>query len=152
LSASPARLQPEGDFIVDGKTVDLRELPGRPFTLWLGVMNNDAQLETRVNRTPSDLPHCRRPDRRVDHWCGGQSRGDFQSTGGGLPASRRSPLRFRTQTHDHHPQVLEPAGRGLFPVPPMIEFSDWYVIAVKGAPDVVLDLCTKYESMDDPAD
>jgi Ca2+-transporting ATPase len=27
--------------------------------------------------------------------------------------------------------------------------KDWDVIAVKGAPDIVLDLCTQYQGMDD---
>ena len=30
-----------------------------------------------------------------------------------------------------------------------MKHKDWDVIAVKGAPDVVLDLCTQYQGMDD---
>ena len=31
----------------------------------------------------------------------------------------------------------------------MTRHKNWDVIAVKGAPDIVLDLCTQYQGMDD---
>ena len=38
---------------------------------------------------------------------------------------------------------------GYFPLPRCRTDKDWDVIAVKGAPDVVLNLCTAYQAMDD---
>ena len=36
---------PEGEFRVDGKSVDLKDYPGASTALWVGVLNNDAELE-----------------------------------------------------------------------------------------------------------
>ena len=36
---------PDGDFLVDDKPVDVTKYPAALTTLWLGVLNNDAELE-----------------------------------------------------------------------------------------------------------
>ncbi|HOG78850.1 MAG TPA: HAD-IC family P-type ATPase, partial [Anaerolineaceae bacterium] len=42
--------RPQGEFMVDGKAVNLHQYPAAMTALWLGVLNNDAQLEV----TPSE--------------------------------------------------------------------------------------------------
>jgi len=37
---------PEGDFRVNNKPIQISEYPGAMSTLWLGVLNNDAELES----------------------------------------------------------------------------------------------------------
>src|SRR6476659_8342368 len=37
---------PRGDFLVDGKPVDMTKYPGALTALWLGVLNNDSEIET----------------------------------------------------------------------------------------------------------
>jgi Ca2+-transporting ATPase len=37
--------KPGGDFLVDGKKVDVKDYPGLGTALWLGALNNDARLE-----------------------------------------------------------------------------------------------------------
>src|SRR3990170_598822 len=37
---------PKGDFTLDGKTIDIHEHPAALTTLWLGLLNNDAEIET----------------------------------------------------------------------------------------------------------
>ncbi len=44
--------------------------------------------------------------------------------------------------------VSDPAGRGYLSVLRSNKLKGWDVIAVKGAPDVVLDLCTQYQAIE----
>ncbi len=34
---------PQGEFLEDGKKIDLAKFPGATTALWVGVLNNDAQ-------------------------------------------------------------------------------------------------------------
>src|SRR5262249_49641224 len=37
---------PQGDFLINDKVVDMSEYPAAQTALWLGVLNNDAEIET----------------------------------------------------------------------------------------------------------
>ena len=57
-----------------GRRLDLAEHPGLSTALWVGVLNNDAQLEQLERWRRGNLPHHWRPDRRLDPGSGGQGR------------------------------------------------------------------------------
>jgi Ca2+-transporting ATPase len=138
-----------GEFQVGNKSVDLHEYPGVGTALWLGALNNDAQLEA--------------------------VEGDDQSyrivgdpTEGSLLIAAAKANAYHVELHKAYPRqdevpfdserkrmvtihdIRQPSPMDVSP------FTDskllgWDVIAVKGAPDLVLDLCTSYQTVDDKA-
>ena len=63
ITVTGSGYEPEGDFLVDGKKVDLKDYSAAQTALWVGTLNNDAQLEHSGEiGWQSNLPHGRRPD------------------------------------------------------------------------------------------
>jgi len=136
-----------GEFQVGGESVNLQDYPGILTALWVGALNNDAQLE------PLE--------------------GDDQSyrivgdpTEGSLLIAAAKANAYHVELHKAYPRenevpfdserkrmitihdIKNPMPDDLSP------FYDgglrgWDVIAVKGAPDVVLGLCTRYQTIAD---
>jgi P-type Ca2+ transporter type 2C len=136
-----------GEFQVGKKSVDLHEYPGVETALWLGALNNDAQLE------PVE--------------------GDDQSyriigdpTEGSLLIAAAKANAYHIDLHAAYPRedevpfdserkrmitihdIKEPSPGDVSPFYDA-KHRNWDVIAVKGAPDVVLNLCTRYQTVDD---
>ena len=140
---------PIGEFRVDGQTVDISQYPAARTVLWLGVLNNDSELEQvegdegektyRIVGDPTEGALI------VAAAKAGAYRHDMKNA---YPRENEVPFdseRKRMITvHDvKNPQPGDPS--------PFYDkqLLDWDVIAMKGAPDVVLNLCTQYQGMDD---
>ncbi len=136
-----------GEFQMGSEPVDLHEYPGILTALWLGALNNDAQLE------PVE--------------------GDDQSyrivgdpTEGSLLIAAAKANAYHVELHQAYPRenevpfdserkrmitihdIKNPQPDDLSPFYDG-ELRGWDVIAVKGAPDVVLGLCTRYQTIAD---
>ena len=136
-----------GEFQVGNKTVDLDKYPGIGTALWVGALNNDAQLEA--------------------------IEGDDQSyrivgdpTEGSLLIAAAKADAYHVTLHEAYPRqdevpfdserkrmvtihdIKKPSADDLSPFNNG-KLQSWDVIAVKGAPDLVLDLCTSYQTIDD---
>ena len=140
---------PKGGFLLDRKTVDLKKYPAILTTLWVGVLNNDSHLETtgesaeeqtyRIVGDPTEGALL------VAAAKAGAWHGEVKEA---YPRENEVPFdseRKRMITiHDvskPHPNDISPFYDN--------KYKGWDVIAVKGAPDVVLGLCTQYLGMDD---
>jgi Ca2+-transporting ATPase len=141
--------EPRGDFLVDGKPVSLENYPAALTALWLGVLNNDAQLEI------TGASEMQQTYRIV---------GD--PTEGALLVAAAKTGTFDTEVKSSYPRESEipfdserkrmvtvhdidnPRPEDISPFYDR-KFRDWDVVVVKGAPDVVLNLCTRYQRMDD---
>jgi Ca2+-transporting ATPase len=145
---------PVGDFIVDGRTVDLTELPAARTALWIGAMNNDAQLARRSSDAgKEEIRMIGDPTEGSITVAAAKAGLDFQGLAEAYPRVQEIPFDSDRKRMTTIHKVLDPQDEDFSPFQDDDEFSDWYVVAVKGAPDVVLDLCTRYEQLDDvPAD
>ena len=137
--------QPVGEFQVDGKKVDTTDYPGVRTALWIGVLNNDAELEYDEQGN-------------FVRMVGDPTEGSIlvaAAKAGALPYQlnrsfpRDGEIPFdstRKRMVTVH-KVIEPTRRifRLFKDKPDHEH---YVIAVKGAPDMVLNLCSRIHLMD----
>lgn len=140
---------PNGEFQVDGAKVDVNKYPAILSTLWLGLINNDAALETtgeeesqqtyRIVGDPTEGALL------VAAAKAGAIHVDIDEA---YPRENEIPFdserkRMITVHKVHDPQANDPS--------PLYaeEHKGLHVIAVKGAPDIVLDLCTQYQGMDD---
>jgi P-type Ca2+ transporter type 2C len=142
----------QGDFLLDGKSVNVQDFPGLTSALWIGVLNNDALLETVVQEDTGT--------------CGFRMVGD--PTEGSLLVAAAKAQIFANDLSDCFPReeeipfdstrkrmvtIHEILQVNPSDVSPIYEYDqrEWHVIAVKGAPDVVLDLCSSYDAIDDRA-
>jgi Ca2+-transporting ATPase len=140
---------PFGDFKADGKVIKISDYPAIMTVLWLGLLNNDASLETTGEED----------SRKTYRIVGDPTEGALLVAAAKAGAAhveikeaypRENEVPFDSERkrmitiHD----VATP--RPDDPSPFTNEkHKDWDVIAVKGAPDVVLDLCTQYQDRND---
>ncbi|MBI5945562.1 MAG: cation-translocating P-type ATPase [Chloroflexi bacterium] len=149
ISLTGTGYTPSGEFQVDGSKVDVKKYPAILSTLWLGLINNDATIETTGEKE----------SQQTYRIVGDPTEGALlvaASKAGAIhveideayPRENEVPFDSERKRMITIHDVRDPKPHDLSP------FSDekhkgWDVIAVKGAPDIVLDLCTQYQGMDD---
>jgi P-type Ca2+ transporter type 2C len=137
----------QGDFQVGSKNIDRSKYRGVGTAIWVGALNNDAQLEA--------------------------VEGDDQSyrivgdpTEGALLIVAAKAGAYHVDLHQAYPRldevpfdserkrmvtihdIREPNPKDVSPFRDN-HLTGWDVVAVKGAPDLILDLCTSYQTVDD---
>ncbi len=140
---------PVGEFQVDGVKVDVRKYPAILSTLWLGLLNNDAEIETTgESETQKTYRIVGDPTEGSLLVAAAKAGAIHIEIDEAYPRENEIPFdseRKRMITiHDvRAPKANDPS--------PFYDekHKDWDVIAVKGAPDIVLELCTQYQGMDD---
>jgi P-type Ca2+ transporter type 2C len=136
-----------GEFQVGSKIIDRSKYPGFGTALWVGALNNDAKLEAVEG---DDLSY------RIV--------GD--PTEGALLIAAAKAGAYHMDLHAAYPRldevpfdserkrmvtihdIWEPNPKDVSPFKDNA-LTGWDVIAVKGAPDLILDLCTYYQTVDD---
>jgi P-type Ca2+ transporter type 2C len=137
------------DFDLEGKLIKLVDYPAATTALWVAALDNDAELEVDVTengvatlravgdptetamvvaaaRAGAPRPELERAYPRIDEI-------PFDST-----------RKRMTTVH----KIQEPRAEDASPFYDD-SLKEWEVAATKGAPDVVLDLCTQYQGIDD---
>lgn len=137
-----------GDFKCSGKKIDLVQYPGATSALWVGVLNNDAQIEKIGSNGKSAY--------RI---VGDPTEGSI------LVAAAKAgilqpPLNHAYPRADEIPfdaarkrmltihNIAVPCHEDSSPLYDETK-KEWYAVTIKGAPDVVLNLCTHYQTIDD---
>lgn len=149
INVTGSGYRPEGDFLLDNSIVQLKNYPAISTVLWVGTLNNDAQLET----APQDDGD---PVYRI---VGDPTEGSI------LVAAAKAGVMSNALT-GAYPRVQEvpfdSVRKRMITIhavnnPDKEDFSPFvdetflyqHAVAVKGAPDVVLKLCTQYQAADD---
>ncbi|HEU0293557.1 MAG TPA: cation-translocating P-type ATPase [Anaerolineales bacterium] len=140
---------PVGDFLVDSKSVDITEYPGARTTLWLGVLNNDAEIETtgssgdvRTYRIVGD------PTEGALLVAATKAGAEHMQINRAYPRENEVPFDSERKRMITIHNVREPDPNDLSPFSNR-KMQGWDVVAMKGAPDLVLDLCSHYQTIDD---
>jgi len=137
---------PQGEFQADGKTIEIKQYPGILTTLWLGTINNDAEVEAGEQKihvigdpTEAALIVAAEKAGALHH-----------EVDRAYPRENEIPFDSERKRMITVHSIVDPQ-----PDDPSPFHNDthknWDVVAVKGAPDVVLTLCTQYQTMDDKA-
>jgi P-type Ca2+ transporter type 2C len=140
---------PQGDFLRDGEPINLRESPVNKTVLWLGTLNNDAQLEPAGEQEGREIYRMVGDPTEgailVAALKAGASAKDLNES---FPRAQEIPFdSVRKRMLTIH-SVDSPKDDDISPMNGEDAHRDLYVIAVKGAPDIVLGLCNQVMSSD----
>ncbi len=133
---------PVGDFLLDDAKVDLQDYPAARTALWIGTLNNDASLEA-TGESEGKITYRMVGDPTegsilvAAHKAGASARALNEA----FPRLQEIPFDSERKRMVTINGLRNPSGEDISP----FEQSDrnkWHVIAVKGAPDVVLKLCS----------
>ena len=140
---------PEGTFAVDGKDIELKNYPAVLTTLWLGVLNNDAFIEkTGESEEHNTYRVVGDPTEGALLVAAAKAGGLSSELEKSYPREGEIPFDAERKRMITINDVDVPRVEDLSPFTDE-RYRDWDIITVKGAPDMVLRLCTQYQGMDD---
>ena len=149
ISVTGTGYVPKGDFLVDGEKVAISEYPAAQTALWLGLLNNDASLETTgeedSQRTYRIVGDPTEGSLLVAAAKAGATSVDIKEA---YPRENEVPFDSERKRMITVHDVATPRAEDPSPFTDE-QHKNWDVIVVKGAPDLVLELCTQYQDMDD---
>ena len=138
---------PIGDFLDGGNKVDVHDLPGISTTLWVGTLNNDSQLEETDEDGKKGIRIIGDPTEGSILVAAAKAGAQAKALNNAYPRSGEVPFDSERKRMVTVHAVENPKEKDLSPFGAK-DKKEAYVIAVKGAPDVVLKLCNRVQKMD----
>jgi len=141
--------KPLGEFQIDGEVIKLGDYPGASTALWVAALNNNADLD--LGDPDNEQPNYRvagDPTEGALIVAAAKANAWTEDLNQCYPRVQEIPFdstRKRMLTLHH---VADPRPEDISPFYDN-KVKEWYVVAVKGAPDLVLENCTQIERLDD---
>lgn len=137
----------KGEFKVDGRAVNLSDYPAIQNVLWVGVLNNDAELEVVHNNGNMNYRIVGDPTEGSILVAAAKAGSASADVNAAYPRTDEIPFDSSRKRMVTLHAIEEPKTEDLSP------FNDgekrsWYAVTLKGAPDIVLDLCSTYVGID----
>lgn len=138
---------PEGSFYIDNTEADLEKYPGITTTLWVGVLNNDAVVEPVTGNGTTGFRLIGDPTEGAMLIAAAKTGTKLEELISSYPREQEIPfdasLKRMVTVHEISGTIEDPS--------PFHDDSRMHhhVVTVKGAPDMVLQLCTEYQTLDD---
>jgi len=140
---------PKGEFQVDGKPIEAKQYPAVLTTLWLGVLNNDALIETTGESESAQTYRIVGDPTEGSLLVAAAKAGAVHlDVKAAYPRENEVPFDSERKRMITIHDVTRPHPNDISPFYDEAH-KDWDVIVMKGAPDIVLTLCSKYQGMDD---
>ncbi|TAK12265.1 MAG: cation-translocating P-type ATPase [Anaerolineae bacterium] len=140
---------PEGRFEIHGEPVDLIEYPASTTALWVGALSNDAQLVRREQNGQTTHRMIGDPTEGAIIVAAAKASRDYEHLSAAYPRVQEIPFDSVRKRMTTIHKVENPRKEDFSPFVDNDPHAGSYVVAVKGAPDVVLDLCKQYQQLDD---
>lgn len=139
---------PEGKFYIDDQEVDLAEYPGLTTVLWVGVLNNDAVLEPVDNEGENSYRMIGDPTEGAMLVAAAKAWERLDELAAAYPRQKEIPFdsALKRMTTVHKITWIKDEGPSPFHDETHL---NKHAITVKGAPDLVLELCTDYQTLED---
>ncbi len=139
---------PKGDFLVTGQPADLQKMPGITTVLWVSTLNNDAVLEPVQGEGPSAYKMIGDPTEGAMLVAMVKAWPQYAELSGAYPRQKEIPFdsALKRMTTVHKITWIKEDGPSPFKDQSKLGH---HAVTVKGAPDLVLDLCTDYQTIDD---
>jgi len=140
---------PKGEFMIDGKPVDIMNYPGARTALWIGVLNNDSDIEI-TGESEAQLTYriIGDPTEGSLLVAATKAGAEHLNIDKAYPRENEVPFDSERKRMITIHNVAEPDPNDLSPFQNN-KWINWDVVAVKGAPDVVLNLCSYYQTIND---
>ncbi|MCL5428944.1 MAG: cation-translocating P-type ATPase [Chloroflexi bacterium] len=140
---------PSGEFRVDGKPVDISNYPAIRTVLWVGTLNNDSILEpTGATETQKTFRVVGDPTEGSLLVAAAKADPDYTLLSESYPRVQEIPFDSERKRMTTLHEVATPTEDDLSPFSGDDLERRWHALAVKGAPDIILDLCSHYQKMD----
>ncbi len=140
---------PIGEFQLNDSSIALNDYPGALTNLWVSALNNDAGLE--ISGSIDGKPTYKMvgdPTEGAMIVAAAKAGASISELNKAYPRVQEVPFDSERKRMATIHKILSPRVRRLFPFKDSNQ-KEWYVITVKGAPDLVLDLCQSYQKMND---
>ena len=138
---------PRGEFLVDDQPANLQELQAARTALWVGTLNNDARLESTseeggepVYRIIGD------PTEGALLVAAAKAGAVHQEVNQAYPREDEIPFDSDRKRMVTIHRILSPSSEDISPFMNNTH-ANWQAVAVKGAPDIVLDLCSQVQCL-----
>jgi len=150
VEISGAGYTPHGEFSLKGKPLDLSKHDGIFSALWLGALNNDALLEpSGESGKQASYRVVGDPTEAAMLVAAAKADAAYIQLRERYPRVQEIPFDSDRKRMTTIHRVADPLADDLSPFHEDHEHKGWHVVAVKGAPDMVLDLCRQYQTIDD---
>jgi Ca2+-transporting ATPase len=148
IEVSGSGYEPAGDFSIDGTQVDLQEVPGVSTVLWVGVLNNDAVLEPISGNGNAAFRIVGDPTEGAMLIAAAKTGASLEELATAYPRHQEIPFdsSLKRMVTVHKIDQIKDNGPSPFHNNTHLHSN---VVTVKGAPDMVLELCTHYQTLDD---
>ena len=137
---------PIGDFQENGHKVEISSFPGISTALWVGTLNNDSQLEKSVEDGKESFRIIGDPTEGSILVAAAKAGAQATDLNKAYPRDGEVPFDSDRKRMITIHEVKNPSEKDLSPFNGD-DAKESYVIAVKGAPDVVLKLCNRVQKM-----
>jgi Ca2+-transporting ATPase len=139
---------PQGEFIVADQPANLQRMPGLTTVLWVGALNNDAVLEPLEEGGPNSYRIVGDPTEGAMLVAMAKAGASLEALAAAYPRRQEIPFdsALKRMTTVHEIRRIKSEGPSPFHDE---RHLDAHAVTVKGAPDLVLELCTDYQTMDD---
>jgi Ca2+-transporting ATPase len=148
LEVSGQGYDPAGQYHVDGQPVDLLNKPGAATALWAAVLANDAEIEIADEGQASRFRVVGDPTESALIVAAVKGGADQDRLDRAYPRIDEIPFDSTRKRMTTLHRIVEPSGADPSPFLDTTH-REWVVAATKGAPDIVLGLCTHIQHIDD---
>jgi Ca2+-transporting ATPase len=139
---------PKGEFKVNDEAVSLDKYPAVKTSLWLGTLNNDAQLEHAGEQEGQEtFRMIGDPTEGAILVAALKAGASAKSLNEAYPRKQEIPFDSTRKRMVTIHAVEDPDTADISPLTAEAK-REWHIIAVKGAPDVVLNLCSHLQTID----
>ncbi len=147
LDITGSGYSPEGEFRQNDKKVDMRNFPGISTALWIGTLNNDSLLEEITENGTTSYRIVGDPTEGSILVAAAKAGARAPELNKAYPRSAEIPFDSERKRMVTLHEIKNPNDADISPFTGKND-KESYVIAVKGAPDVVLKLCNRIQKMD----
>lgn len=140
---------PKGEFRIDQKPIDVAKFPALRTALWVGTLNNDSLLEpTGSIETQKTFRIVGDPTEGAMLVAAAKADPDYTRLTEAYPREQEIPFDSDRKRMTTVHAVAAPSDTDLSPFSADDPKRKGHAVAVKGAPDIVLDLCNQYLKLD----
>jgi len=148
INVTGSGYKPEGTFEIDGQQVDPADYPASLTALWVSALNNDAELDVVESNGSYSYRVVGDPTEGAMLVAAAKADPSYRDLNESYPRVQEIPFDSSRKRMATIHRINRPRGSDISPFADD-EKTEHHVVAVKGAPDVVLDLCTHMQQRDD---